>query len=139
MNILGNNAAGILNKLESFKRNIIKFQPSVFFVQETKCRRKNKFKHPDYVIFEHVRKNSGGGGLLTAIHKNLKPVSVSEETDVEILTVEGKINDKSVRFINGYGPQDDSNSTEDEKVEFFSRLDIEVKNSFMAGFEIFVR
>ena len=119
MNILGNNAAGILNKLESFKRNVDKFQPSVYFVQETKCRRKNKLKHPDYVIFEHVRKNSAGGGLLTAVHKNLKPVSVSDETEVEILVVEGKINDKSVRFINGYGPQE-------EKREFFDRLDVEV-------------
>ena len=133
MNILGNNAAGILNKLESFKRHVNKFQPSVYFVQETKCRKKNKLKHPDYVIFEHVRKNSAGGGLLTAVHKNLKPVSVSEETEVEILVVEGKVNNKSVRFINGYGPQDESNSTEEEKREFFSRLDVEVKSSRMVG------
>ena len=133
MNILGTNAAGILNKLDSFARNLSKFQPAVFFVQESKCKRKNKIKHPDYVVFEHVRKVTGGGGLLTAVHKNLKPVSVSEETEVEILVVEGKVNNKSVRYINGYGPQDESNSTENDKTEFFNRLDVEVKNSMMAG------
>ena len=82
MNILGNNSAGILNKLECFQRCISKFQPGVFFIQESKCTRKNKVKHPDYIMFEHVRKNGGGGGLLTAVHKNLKPVSVSDETEV---------------------------------------------------------
>ena len=133
MNILGNNAAGILNKLDSFERNISKFQPGVFFVQESKCARKNKVKHPDYVMFEHVRKHSAGGGLLTAVHKNLKPVSVSEETDIEILVVQGVVNNKAVRFINGYGPQDESNSTDNEKQEFFNRLDEEVKSSGIAG------
>ena len=78
MNLLGNNAVGILNKLDSFNRTISKFQPGVFLIQKSKCTRKNKIKHPDYVLFEHVRKNSTGGGLLTAVHKNLKPVSVSE-------------------------------------------------------------
>ena len=133
MNILGNNAAGILNKLESFNRNIDKFLPGVFFVQETKCMRKNKVKHPDYVMFEHVRKERGGGGLLTAVHKNLKPVSVSDENEVEILVVQGTVNNEAIRFINGYGPQDDANSTDENKMEFFSRLDTEVKSSYMVG------
>ena len=108
-------------------------QPSVYFVQETKCRRKNKVSHPDYVVFEHIRKKSGGGGLLTAVHKNLMPVSVSDEDDTEILVVQGNIKNKAVRFINGYGPQDESNSSEEEKSEFFNRLDIEVKASKLAG------
>ena len=59
------------------------------------------------------------------MHKNLKPVSVSDETDVEILVVQGKINNKDVRFINGYGPQDDSNSSDSVKEEFFNRLDVD--------------
>ena len=133
MNILGNNSPGLLNKLKSFDRNINKFQPGVFFVQESKCARKNKVKHPDYVMFEHVRKNSGGGGLLTAVHKNLKPVSISEETDTEILVVQGIVKDRPIRFINGYGPQDDSNSSDNEKLEFFNRLDEEIQSSKLAG------
>ena len=80
-----------------------------------------------------IRKKSGGGGLLTAVHKNLKPVSVSDEDETEILVVEGKIKNKSVRFINGYGPQDEANSSDEEKNEFFNRLDVEVKASKLAG------
>ena len=94
MNILGGNAAGILNKLESFKRNIQIFKPGVYFLQETKSRRKGQIKLDDYVVFEFLRKDKGGGGLLTAVHKNLQPVSVSDDTDTEVLVVEGKINDK---------------------------------------------
>ena len=63
----------------------------------------------------------------------MKPVSVSDETDIEILVVQGMVKNKPVRFINGYGPQDDSNSTENEKQEFFSRLDEEIKSSKIAG------
>jgi hypothetical protein len=63
MNIVGNNAAGLLNKLKSLEMNLKTFQPAVYFVQETKCRRKNKVSHPDYIIvLEHIRKNCGGGG-----------------------------------------------------------------------------
>jgi hypothetical protein len=43
------------------------------------------------------------------------------------------VKNKPIRFINGYGPQDDSNSTDNEKQEFFSRLDEEIKSSKIAG------
>ena len=56
MSILGNNAAGLLNKLESFHRNIDNFKPGVFFIQESKCCTKNKIKHDEYVMFECLRK-----------------------------------------------------------------------------------
>ena len=69
-------------------------------------------------MFEHVRKDSVGGGLLTAVHKTLDPVSVGEEDDVEIIVVEGVLNKKKVRFINGYGPQE--NSKKEKKEMFFS-------------------
>ena len=63
-----------------------------------------------------------GGGLLTAVHKTLKPVSVN---DNEILVVQGIVNDSKIRFINGYGPQENYN--EERRGKFFSRLDLEVK------------
>ena len=74
-----------------------------------------------------------GEGCSQPFTKNLKPVSVSDEDEIEILVVEGKIKDKAVRFINGYGPQDECNSPDEEKIAFFDRLDIEVKASKMAG------
>ena len=72
-----------------------------------------------------IRKDKGGGGLLTAVHKTLKPVSVSEEDDTEILVVQGIVNDSKIRFINGYGPQENYN--EERRGKFFSRLDLDVK------------
>ena len=121
MNILGSNAAGVLNKIESLKRNIQIFTPGVNFLQETKAKIKDQIKLDDYVVFEYLRKDKGGGGLLTAVQKNLHPVSVSEDTDTEILVVQGDINNEKIRFINAYGPQE--NNDEDIKVKFFSKLD----------------
>ena len=127
---MGNNAAGILNKLESFYRNIQHFQPGVYFIQESKCRIRNKVKHDDYVMFEYIRKCSSGGGLLTAVHKSLNPVSVSEDSDDEVLVVQGDIGNNKVRFINGYGPQE---GNEEANSAFFNRLDLEVKSAQLAG------
>ena len=60
MYIIGNNAAGILNKVESFKQNIQTFSPGVYFLQETKSRRKGQIKLENYVVFEYIRKDKGG-------------------------------------------------------------------------------
>ena len=80
MFILGGNAAGLLNKKDSFIRNISIFKPAAYLIQESKVTQKNRLEVTDYVIFEHVRKNSGGGGVLTAVHKALNPINVGDET-----------------------------------------------------------
>ena len=131
MYILGTNAAGILNKLESFQHLVSNFNPGVFFVQESKTTRKNKVKLADYVIFEHIRNKIGGGGLLTAVHKNLNPVSIGNEEEEEVLTVQASIMNRKVRFINAYGPQE--TSPEETKAMFFNKLDEEIKSAQMAG------
>ena len=131
MYILGSNSAGLLNKSESFQRTIDKFNCGVFFVQETKVRRKNQIKIKDYIMFEHMRKDKGGGGLLTAVHKSLKPVSISEEDETEVLVVQGNIENLKIRFINGYGPQE--KETDEVKAKFFNRIDLEVKSCKMSG------
>ena len=100
-------------------------------LQETKMRRKNKIKISNYVIFEHIRKEKCGGGLLTAIHENLKPVSVSVDDESEILVVEAELGQEKVRFINAYGPQECAN--ENSKEKFYQKLDEEVKSSKLAG------
>ena len=131
MTILGTNSAGLLNKKESFLRTIETFQPAVFFVQETKAKRKNEIKLKDYVTFEHIRKDKGGGGLLTAVHRNLAPVCVSSNEDTEILVVEAKTGNSKTRFINAYGPQE--NCDDDIKETFYNNLDTEVKKSKLSG------
>ena len=130
MFILGANSAGILNKQESFYRNINLFNPIAFFLQETKTRFKNKLKHPNYTFFEYIRKHSGGGGLITAVHNNLHPVQVSNDDETEVLVVETKIGDMKLRLINGYGPQE---ADEESSKNFMNRIDLEVKSSKLAG------
>ena len=85
----------------------------------------------DYTTFELVRKNVGGGGLLTAVHKSLKPVSVSNEDEEEILVVEANLGESKVRFINGYGPQE--KAPEQSRRSFFHQLDLDIKKSKLSG------
>ena len=132
MFILGANAAGLLNKKESFLRNVSLFNPGVFFIQESKARIKNKIIMQNYITFELLRKNNLGGGLFTAVHKSLKPISVSsDDQEEELLVVEAKISETKVRFINGYGPQE--KAPENSRKSFYNQLDLEIKKSKVAG------
>ena len=117
--------------MESLYRIINVFQPGVIFLQETKIRVKNKLKLRGYHVFENIRVNSAGGGLMTAVHESLNPVDVSLNDDTEILTVEAKVNKFKVRFINGYGVQE--NSSEEQKRNFYDGLDLEIKRAKTAG------
>ena len=110
MILIGANAAGLSNKLDSFQRLISLFSPGVIFIQESKVKRKGLLKADNFIIFEQLRKSSGGGGLLTAVHKKTSPVSVNDEND-DILVVQATIGTQNVRLINAYGPQE--NSAED--------------------------
>ena len=125
LTLVGTNAAGIKSKMESFYHTINKFKPSVFMIQETKQNKKGLIKVPGYQIFEKVRENRGGGGLLTCIDEDLDPVLVANcNDDVEILTVEAKLGDKKVRIINGYGPQEDDDLQ--DVIGFWQELEGEV-------------
>ena len=72
----------------------------------SKVGRKNKVKFPNYTAFEHLRKEKNGGGLLTLVHNDLKPVSVSDDDPEEVLVVEGTVMNKKIRFMNAYGPRE---------------------------------
>ena len=111
--IIGANVAGILNKQESLQRIINRFNPGVIFLQETKLRHKNRIKLKNYNVFENLRTDSAGGGVLTAIHEAFKPVCISDEHD-DILVIEALIGTSKVRFINGYGPQETENTNKKE-------------------------
>ena len=128
MTLIGANTAGLLNKIQSLKSLISRFEPAVILLQETKVRSKNKLKLDNYFVYEHIRTESGGGGLLTAVHKSLEPVEITNiEDGEEILTVEAIINNKKVRFINDYGPQE--TASEDNRKAFFNFLDLEVRKA----------
>jgi hypothetical protein len=88
-------------------------------------------KMNDYTVFELIRKDSNDGGLLTAVHKSLKPVSVSNDELQEVLVVEANLGNSKVRFINGYGPQE--NSHVERRKPIFDHLYLGVKKARMAG------
>jgi len=127
--IFSANAAGCKNKIESLLHNINKLDAAIVTVQETHFDRKGKLneKLPDFEIFEAIR-NKSKGGTVVAVHKSLHPVLVEEySNEFELLVVEVKIKDKNVRIISGYGPQE--NLKKEERVQFFSTLEEEVKKA----------
>ena len=83
-----------------------------------------------YQIFESLRENGGGGGLLTAVKEGLDPICVETDDD-DILVVETKLEDKKCRFINGYGKQE--NEDENIRKSFFNKLEIEIEKSKLNG------
>ena len=125
-NVLGSNANGILNKLESLKHNIDKFQPSIVTLQETKARKMGSIRLKGYQIFEKIRSGGGGGGLLTAVDQNLCPVLIStgKYEDSEIITVQAKVGVYDVRIINAYGPQEEDGN--DIVFKFWQEIEQEI-------------
>ena len=128
LKMLGVNAAGLSNKLDSFNHLLETLTPSMFFVEESKMKQMGKIKtksSQNYQIFELLRKKSKGGGLAIGVIHELNPVWVGEGDDeVEVLSIVIKIQDISIRCVIGYGPQEsDSN---ERKSKFWERLEKEI-------------
>ena len=79
LTFLGNNSAGLTGKLDSLKRVIEVFSPGVIMLQETKLKKQGKIKLKGFVIFEKSRQNNEGGGLMSIVHENLKPILIPDE------------------------------------------------------------
>ena len=88
-------------------------------------------KIPSYEIFEVARNGNGTGSLMTGIHENLDPVLIYEDVDMEILVVQIRVNNLSVRIINAYGPQEYAGH--DKIISFYSTLDQIIKNAKFDG------
>ena len=98
-------------------------------VQESKLYKKGTLKFSDYFVFEKVRKENEGGGLMTLVHSNLKPIMIPIENDSKmaenVLVIEAQLGKSKVRFINAYGPQE--TSPLDDRTEFFGILDQQIQ------------
>ena len=121
LKIIGNNVAGILGKKDSFVNLVENVKPGVTMVQETKLYKKGQIKMNNYSIFEKIRGQSEGGGLLTMVHENFEPVLVpsrkDSKMDENILVVEAKLGKNKIRYINAYGVQE--NGSASDKIEFY--------------------
>ena len=81
-----------------------------------------------YIIYELIRKNSGGGGLAIGVDKNLNPVWIDEGNDeVEVITVEARADDFRFRCVAAYGPQEGDKI--EKKEQFWGKLNNEVENA----------
>ena len=121
----------VINKKDSLENIINHLQSGVVMLQETKLYKKGTYKNSNYDIFEAVRGKNEGGGLLTMVHKNFSPVLIPSEENSKmrenILVVESNIGKSRVRYINAYGVQETSSSS--DKMEFYSILDQEIENA----------
>ena len=81
---MGVNCAGLGSKIKSFDNILFTYNPSLFFLQETKMRRPGRiqFDNSDkYFVYELTRKECGGGGIAIGVEKDLDPVWISEGDD----------------------------------------------------------
>ena len=99
-------------------------------------RKKGKHSLENYIIFEAIREKVWGGSII-GVHESLNPhlITIYKE-DFELILVETKVGNKEIRFITGYGPQE--NWDESEKLPFFIALDQEVMKAQMEGKAVFV-
>ena len=136
--IYGTNAAGLENKIDSFKSNIEKLRPSVVMIQETKVYQKGIVKIDNFNSFELVReKNKSGGGLAIFTHNSIEAVLVSEgNEEAEFITVEANVGGMKVRLINGYGPQE--KDSVHKKEAFYKKLDEEINAAKMINAGILI-
>ena len=130
LTILGNNTAGLSGKIESLTRSIDVFDAAVVMLQETKLKSKGKVKLKGFEIFEQPRQNKDGGGLMTIVHKNLKPVEVPDE-NCEFLLVDLKGDFGSICTINCYGPQE--SLALELRSQFFIELESRIITAKNAG------
>jgi len=110
LTLVGTNANGLNPKRQSLFRIINRFRPSIITIQETMLSYYGLIKLPGYQVFENLREESKGGGLLTAVVLELNPVLIASHDDTEILVVEIDIKGSKMRVINCYGPQEDEES-----------------------------
>ena len=62
---MGNNVAGMKSKKESFYNLIKQLNPGVNMLQETKFYQKGSIKVNNMSVFEKLRGQNEGGGLMT--------------------------------------------------------------------------
>ena len=126
LSLLGTNANGLMNKMDSLKQAISEVMPSIITLQETKVRKLGSVKLKGFQVFEKIRIGGTGGGLLTAVDQNLSPVLIStgQDEESEVLTVQAKVGHHDVRIINAYGPQEDDGSNKVYK--FWQEIEQEI-------------
>ena len=123
-------------KLESLKNEIKSLNAAVFTLQETHFSKKGKFRLDNYEMFEAIRKKHNGGTII-GVNKALSPMLIKAYSDdFELVVVEIKINNKEIRIISGYGPQETWN--EADRLPFFLALEEEIIKAGLQGVSVII-
>ena len=134
--IFSANSEGLKPKIESLKHEIKSLNAAIFTIQETHHSIKGMLKMDNYEIFEAIRKKYNGGTML-GVYKALNPLLIKDyNEDFELIVVEVKINNREIRIITGYGPQE--HWKESEKLPFFLALEEEIIKAELQGTSIII-
>ena len=147
MKLIGRNANGLFQKLESIENVLCVETPSVVFLQETKMGTPHRIKTPsskNYTLYELQRivraeKGENGGGFAIVVLSELEPSWISEgDDDTEVITVEIWLGGFPVRLQCGYGPQE----YDPKKMIFFGfweYLNKETQKHYLPVLDLFFR
>ena len=136
--IISTNGAGIKNsKVDSLNAEVQSVQANIVTVQETHSTQKGRIKMDSkLVISEAIRKRKGGGTLVAA-HEDFQPKLIEEYSeDFELLVIELSTENKDIRVISGYGPQEIWE--EDRRLPYFIALKTEIEKAELAGRSIII-
>ena len=131
MCVIGQNVAGLLSKKDSLLSTINTLLPSVIICQETKMPKYGMLNLNGYQVFEKLRVEKSGGGLLVAVDKCISPVLLDSDDSFEIMTVEVSLSFGKLRIFNAYGPQE--NYQIDVKRQFWLALEKEINKAKIEG------
>ena len=74
---------------------------------------------------------------MIGVHKALEPIMIEEYSEkFELLVVEATINNKNVRIISGYGPQESWKP--EERLPFYQALEEEITKAGLAGRSVII-
>ena len=133
LRFMGVNAAGLRSKLLTFQKVLADLKPSVFLIEESKCKNAGQLNlGNNYIIYELLRQGRAGGGLALGCAKELQPAWVREGDDqVEALSVNIFLKNIKIRCCVAYGPQECD--TLEKKDAFWNYLDTEVMEAAKDG------
>ena len=132
--ILSANSEGLKSKIESLKYELKTLNAAIFTLQETHLSRKGMLKLENFEIFEAIRKKHNGGTMI-GVNRALEPALIKDyNEEFELIVVEIKIQNKIIRIMSGYGPQEHWN--EADRIPFFLALEEEISKAEMQGTSI---
>ena len=124
----------------SFNKLLIEEQPSIFFVEETKFRTEGKLNLKNYKVFECVRQNTGGGGILIGAMCDLYPIWLRDGgQEVDALSVQIRVRSLKIRCCVAYGVQENHSISRKELFWSYLQEDVnearKVNNAFILHFD----